>query len=270
MRSTSKIWPIVSIISLITSVLLFCGFVYAIRDIENPSSAFGISISPGPASQEPAPTLPGQLNVAVIGDSLAKGTGDDGGKGFAERATDLLQEQNKKSKVQLLGNLGINGLTTSQLQAELREVGVQYTLKQANVILLSIGGNDLFQGAEEMSNGGDLPSSAQLNQAITSASDRFKICVQQIKAINPNATLVYIGLYNPFYDLPEMRLSGTTSVERWNSMALNTLVQVGKAVMIPTYDLFEINIVKYISSDHFHPNEEGYEQIAQRIVQSLG
>jgi lysophospholipase L1-like esterase len=40
-------------------------------------------------------------------------------------------------------------------------------------------------------------------------------------------------------------------------------------VLVPTYDLFELNANKYLYSDHFHPNQDGYERIAERIVQIM-
>ncbi|GGA23850.1 GDSL-type esterase/lipase family protein [Paenibacillus physcomitrellae] len=270
MRSSSKLWLIVSLVSGIATLLLLGGFVYAVHDIVNPASAPGFSSDIGKGTQEPAELPPtGQIGMVVIGDSLAKGTGDDEGKGFGERAVELLQSKAADRDVKLLGNLGINGLLTSGLTDELQEDGVQHVLKEASVILLSIGGNDLFQGAEALESGGDLPTAAELNTSIDQASERLKTIVAQLKQINPAATLVYIGLYNPFSDIEEMRTVGNNGVVRWNTAAQQTLNQYNGTLMIPTYDLFAGNLSAYLSGDHFHPNSDGYEQIAQRIVQSL-
>ncbi|WP_138495889.1 GDSL-type esterase/lipase family protein [Paenibacillus pinistramenti] len=271
MRSTAKLWRMISLLSGIATVLLICGFFYAVKDISNPSSAAGISVSPGAdsGSEQPAPSASDEIGIVAIGDSLAKGTGDDEGEGFAGRTVELLKQENPGREVKLYGNLGINGLLTTGLLDELKENGVQHMLKEANVILLSIGGNDLFQGAEALEEGGDLPTAAELNKAIDEASVRLAAVIPAIKKLNPEAALIYVGLYNPFSDIEQMRAIGNTGVTRWNTAAQTAVNKYSGALMIPTYDLFAGNLERFLSSDHFHPNGDGYEQIAQRIVQSL-
>ena len=39
--------------------------------------------------------------------------------------------------------------------------------------------------------------------------------------------------------------------------------------VIPTYDLFLNHEEKFLYNDHFHPNQAGYERIAERIIQVL-
>ncbi|WP_223069418.1 GDSL-type esterase/lipase family protein [Paenibacillus caui] len=269
MRSSSRVWRIVSFLSFVTTLLLLCGFIYAVKDITYPSASSGMELVPSTDQKDQPAVSPGQTGIVVIGDSLAKGTGDDEGLGFAMRTVQLLQEKDKNQEVRLFGNLGINGLTTDSLSEELKEKGVQYMLKEANVILLSIGGNDLFNGGQALENGDDLPTAKELNASIDAASVKLKSVAKQIVAINPDATLVYIGLYNPFSDLQEMRSIGNTAAARWNMLALETFNPYRNALVVPTYDLFAGNVSKYLSGDHFHPNGEGYQQIAERIVQSL-
>ncbi|AWB44934.1 hypothetical protein DCC85_12360 [Paenibacillus sp. CAA11] len=269
MRSTAWIWRIASVASIVTTILLLCGFIYAVRDIMNPSAEHSVGTNTAAEPKATSPGLPpGQTGVVVIGDSLAKGTGDDEGKGFARRTVDLLQAENKAHTVKLLGNLGINGLTTQRLVPMLEETGVQHMLKEANVILLSIGGNDLFAGAQAMQTG-DLPTEQELEASVVEASKRLKTIVGRIHSINPDARLVYIGLYNPFSDLKDMREIGNQAVARWNRVALDIVNGVAGANVTPTYDLFVNNLSVYISGDHFHPNGDGYQQIAERIVQGL-
>jgi lysophospholipase L1-like esterase len=40
-------------------------------------------------------------------------------------------------------------------------------------------------------------------------------------------------------------------------------------ILVPTADLFEQNLTKYMYTDHFHPNQEGYQRMAERAVQAL-
>jgi len=80
---------------------------------------------------------------------------------------------------------------------------------------------------------------------------------------------VYVGLYNPFADLKDVKEAGDQAVANWNLNVLDTMNQYSGTIVIPTYDLFTSNLDRYLSGDHFHPNGDGYQRIAERIVQSI-
>lgn len=265
MRSTSRIWRVAGLLSALSTLLLLTGFLYAVFDIANPAMSAGEqAASPSRADQ---PVKAGAWDVTSIGDSLAKGTGDDTGKGFARRAVELLVEQGTSSK--LVNNLGINGLTTDKLLPMLDDQGVKYALQQAGVIVLSIGGNDLFDGTAQLTAGEQVPTQAEIESSITKSSADFQKIIARLNAINPQAMLVYVSLYNPFADLDGMREIGNDAVARWNEMAMKTLGEYEGTLVIPTYDLFTQNSARYLSGDHFHPNGDGYQAIAERMVQSI-
>ncbi|MGP0586128.1 GDSL-type esterase/lipase family protein [Paenibacillus timonensis] len=265
MNRTSRIWRWAGISSALSTLLLLAGFVYAVSDIANPSAEAGKQV--GSPSRTEQAAKAGAFDVTAIGDSLAKGTGDDTGSGFARRTVDLLNKEGATSK--LVNNLGINGLTTEELLPMLEDPGVKYALQQAGIILLSIGGNDLFNGTEELTSGEQVPTQAEIDAAIDKSSAEFGQVVAQIKKINVQALLVYVSLYNPFSDLEGMREIGNDAVARWNAMAANALGKYEDTLAVPTYDLFMQNSSRYLSSDHFHPNGDGYQAIAERMVQGI-
>lgn len=271
MRSTSWIWRFVSALSLVTTILLLGGFIYAVKDVLYPTAQTApVNKDAIDQEEKKQSALPaGDIRISAVGDSLAKGTGDDTGKGFARRTAELLQAENKQRSVKFMGNLGINGLTTVRLIPMLEETGVQHMLKEANVILLSIGGNDLFQGAGGAQSVQTLPSKAQIKQASLKASKNLGAVVRRVHEINPEAKLIYVGLYNPFSDMKDMKAIGNQAVDEWNGTAWRMISQVEGANVVPTYDLFVNNLTKYLSDDHFHPNGDGYDEIAKRIVQGL-
>lgn len=266
MGSSSRIWRVAGLFSALSTLLLLFGFLFAVLNIVKPAF-WNVPESAAPPKTE-QPAAAGSWDVTAIGDSLAKGTGDDTGKGFARRTVELLKQQGTSSM--LINNLGINGMTTEELLASLDDQGVRYALGQSGIILLSIGGNDLFNGAEQLTSGEQLPTPSELHASITKASDFFREAVGKLHEINPQATLVYVSLYNPFSDLKEIRELGDDAVMRWNEMALKALAPYNGTLVVPTYDLFTHNSARYLSSDHFHPNGDGYEAIAARIVQSIG
>lgn len=270
MRSTSRIWIITGLLSGLATILLLVGFVYGVKDILYPAATSAsedkATASP-PSMADQQPPLQNHLDVTAIGDSLAKGTGDDKGLGFAGRTVQTLTEQ--KIESQLRNNLGINGLKTAGLLEMLEEKGVKHALQQSNVILLSIGGNDLFQGAQALQNGGQLPTWNDLEKAIKDAGENFKKIIKKIKEINPDAQLVYVSLYNPFTDLKDMKGIGNRAVSSWNLLTSEVLSSYEHTLVVPTFDLYVNNGGRYLSSDHFHPNQDGYQIIAERIVQSI-
>ncbi|WP_433707078.1 GDSL-type esterase/lipase family protein [Paenibacillus illinoisensis] len=268
--SAPWIWRTISTVSILATLLLLFGFGYAIKDVIYPEgdSALGTGQSTktpaDEASKPEAPVDDGKIRIAVIGDSLARGTGDDEGLGFVRRAGNILKEQGHD--VQVLNNLGVNGLRTDALLSKLDEQGVRYVLQQSNFILLSIGANDLFQGGQVLQ-GEDPPSAEKLAAVLPETSKRLQEILKKVKEINPEAQIAYIGLYNPFGDVKELEVPGNAVVAAWNDAALQILNQEDKMTLVPTFDLFENHLGEYLSSDHFHPNGAGYEEIAVRIAQ---
>lgn len=264
MGKGNRVWKITGAASAAATLMLICGFVYAVSDVIFPVPSGTISTGLEGTASKAQQIHPGNMDVTAVGDSLAKGTGDDTGSGFARATSELLQEQGINSK--LVNNLGINGLTTSGLLPMLDEDGVQYALRQAGVIILSIGANDLFAGADQMT---ELPDEEQLSVKLKQAEERFAKIVEAIRGINSEAQLVYVMLYNPFSDLEEVREQGNRIVQEWNRFAATVVDSTGQGLAISTSDLFTFNSGRYLAEDHFHPNREGYQAIAERIVQAL-
>lgn len=272
MNSSKWIWRSVGSVSIAATLLLLCGFIAAVRSITAPEPLVSTKpVNSGSSQIQNAPsaaTQTGEFRVAAIGDSLAKGTGDDSGSGFVRRSVTLLNDQ-EGHKAQLINNLGINGLTTQGLLTKLDEPGVAYVLKKANVIIVSIGGNDLFQGAQAAQTGKEPPTLNSLRKALPDAAKRLQKVLIKVGKINPKAKIIYVGLYNPFSDLPEMKIPGNLVVTEWNLAAMAITNQNSNMTLISTFDLFQQNLPVYLSSDHFHPNGQGYQAIAERIAQGF-
>ncbi|MGM1020463.1 MAG: GDSL-type esterase/lipase family protein [Bacillota bacterium] len=271
-NSSKWIWRSVGSVSIAATLLLLYGFIAAVRSITAPEPLASTKpVNSGSSQIQNAPsaaTQVGEFRVAAIGDSLAKGTGDDSGSGFVRRSVTLLNDQ-EGHKAQLINNLGINGLTTQGLLTKLDEPGVAYVLKKANVIIVSIGGNDLFQGAQAAQTGKEPPTLNGLRKALPDAAKRLQKVLTKVGKINPKAKIIYVGLYNPFSDLPEMKIPGNLVVTEWNLAAMAITDQNSNMTLIPTFDLFQQNLPVYLSSDHFHPNGQGYQAIAERIAQGF-
>lgn len=270
--SSANLWKFIGIAAVLCTVMLLAGFGYAVKDMLYPKS------EPYSGSED-LPALPAggnlseskEINITAIGDSLTKGTGDSSGEGYVKQVIALLKTKYPDTAVRLINNLAVNGMKADQL-AKLLETdkGYRYALRQANLIVFTIGGNDLFQiaaGASPSRMTGVLKLD-KLQAELPQGLMRLDAITKRLNAINPNAHVVYVGLYNPFYDIGDYR-EGSLQIQKWNEQAYALLHRYPNMSMAPTFDLFENTISRYLSSDHFHPNHVGYAQIAGRIVQSL-
>ncbi|UVI27799.1 GDSL-type esterase/lipase family protein [Paenibacillus spongiae] len=268
---SGKLWRTIGITAVAATLLMLTGFGYAVKDMLWPQGETYIGESPAaPPPETGKLSASSEIHVTAIGDSLTKGTGDATGEGYVKQVMALLREKWDKP-VSMTNNLAVNGMRADRLAELLRsDKGYEHAISQSNLILFSIGGNDLFHlatgtSASEATGEVDLD---QLKAQLPSGIERFKAVIERIHEINPDAHVVYMGLYNPFYDIEELR-DGSLTIQQWNQEAYAIMHQYPNMTLVPTFDLFENTIGTYMSSDHFHPNHDGYAQIAARIVQSL-
>ncbi|RJE90112.1 GDSL family lipase [Paenibacillus sp. 1011MAR3C5] len=275
MRRNRLLWGWIAACSLLSTGMLLAGLGIVINDM---------LLAPAVLAQRPAPDVssqppPGQeaslasakeIRIVALGDSLTKGTGDTTGKGYVYHVVEGLKKKYDKP-VHVLNNLAVGGMQASELVERLSgDTGYQYAVKQANLILLTIGGNDLFLSARARMAQKDWETLGVdgLAQGIEEALERFRKVADTLYRLNPAAKVVYMGLYNPFYDLDKLR-GASISMQEWNTGAYAAIHPYPNMMMVPTFDLFEGRIGEYLSSDHFHPNREGYERIAGRMLESL-
>jgi len=270
LRSSRFLWGAVGLTASISTLVFIVGFAYAANQIWFPKASGEFAVATPAPKQETAIEVKNKLNIVAIGDSLTAGTGDNTGKGYVGRVREKLEQQSGKP-VFVLNNLAIPGYKSDQLLSDLALKKTQDALASADIILLTIGGNDIFAGGEGIFTG---ENQTEFNpqgalERMDPALKRMDQVFQAINQANPDATVMYIGLYHPFLDLDPQR-EGSLIVQRWNNSVFEKANRYPHMVVVPTYDLFEQNLIKYLSSaDHFHPNGDGYERIADRIVQIL-
>lgn len=202
------------------------------------------------------------LHIVAIGDSLTRGTGDETGNGYVGVLMDEIKEKSKQDV--RLTNLGVSGQRSDQLKEQIQQTEVKRQLQSADMILVTMGGNDLFRGGQ-----GILEfETADIADIEKKFMENMNFIFQQIRASNSEANVFFIGLYNPFIEL-EQGKEMSAVVRHWNYQSAELSAAFPKIVFVPTFDLFELKVNDYLYTDKFHPNTKGYRLIAERVASLL-
>jgi lysophospholipase L1-like esterase len=259
-RGTSRFWLWTAPVSVgvAAALVLGAGFVLALR------GAAGDPIgdpAPPPRSAEPTPVPGGARRILVIGDSLARGTGDESGRGFAG---DVLEALRKKGRAELV-NLGVNGMESPEIRGIAEGANVRGLAAGSSLILVSAGANDLSHSARPSASASELADS--VGAARRGYAENLRAILTALRAANPSAPIGLIGLYDPFSSGQggPGRL-GSSVVLQWNALAAETALSFPNVFIVPTFDLFQGREDR-LSADKYHPNAEGYRLIAERILQ---
>ncbi|MED2932237.1 SGNH/GDSL hydrolase family protein [Bacillus wiedmannii] len=255
----SKVVKVILLITIASFCLFAYGFVSGVNDVLNPKASNLIKKTDVVAKEK---KKTGTLKIVSLGDSLTRGVGDKEGIGYIGRVKEDLQKDYKQKVA--LTNLAVSGAKMPDLLKQMKSSGAQYSIKQADVIVLTIGGNDLFPGWESL---GKVDLETYRPDTETFQNEAKKI-IEEIRKLNTDSPIFWLGLYNPFEDVEDLKGSSNIVVD-WNA-SLEKLALNDKNVYItPTFDLFQNRGKELLYSDHFHPNEVGYTYMADRLVQNV-
>lgn len=203
-------------------------------------------------------------NIVAIGDSLTQGVGDsENAGGYVGIVDRTINEEEQLAHIQ---NFGKRGDRTDQLLVKLHDPKVATSVSDADIILITIGANDIMQIVKENI------SHLTYNQFVDERVDyeeRLRDIFEQIETLNDEADIYLIGFYNPFAKyFPEIDELGLI-VDDWNKIGKKVTSDYENATYIPTKDLFENESIELFADDNFHPNNTGYERMAKRVLNYL-
>lgn len=199
----------------------------------------------------------------VLGDSLARGTGDEAGKGFS---ADVLDAMKKKAPAEI-ANLSVNGAESSELKELVGSANVRSLAASADLILVSIGGNDLSHAVPRGPDPG-VRTIEDVSTARRRYAENLRAILGDLRRANPSAPIFLLGLYDPFGDAGPGGRLGASVIVNWNTLIEETALSFPSTLVIPTFDLFERRPDR-LAADRFHPNRKGYAAIAIRMGQLL-
>ena len=224
-----------------------------------------------------------RLNYVAIGDSLTEGVGDQTNQGgFIPLLSNAISEISDVNVVSQ--NFGVAGNTSTQIYKRMtKEKKIQSAIKKADVITITVGGNDVMkvirtQLTNLTENSFEKPAQTYQKQ-LTEIFDF-------IRDNNPNAQVDVLGIYNPFYlnfpDITEMQ----DIINHWNQTTQETIAQQKQMYFVPINDLLYqgVNGSKGVTTsdgevqtitnnalfeeDHFHPNNIGYQIMSDAVAEA--
>lgn len=195
-----------------------------------------------------------QERIVILGDSVAHGAGDERGLGISG----WLSRYRHTSVV----NLGINGARTANVRALLGDRFAQAQVRAASLIVLSIGGNDLYGDSIARVVARIFPN---IKQELTIL--RMERVVASLRRLNPTARIEILGLYNPYHH-STLAAWLDEQVNRWDARLIWSFADSPRVNVIRIADLL-LRDERISPIDHFHPASAGYALIASRILSSM-
>jgi lysophospholipase L1-like esterase len=202
---------------------------------------------------------PKQLHVAVVGDSLAFGEGDEAGKGIAGRIEPELRSRGVGTV--LTTNLGVTGATTHDVVSRLKQPAARTALARADAIVLSVGANDIRY---------PLDSENRVRSPlliIDQALRNLDAIVAEMHRINPEARIFILGAYAPLaHERAATLLEPLVAI--WDTMLATRYASNPRVAVVRLSDI--VNRPDRLSTiDSFHPGGEAYQETARRIADLL-
>lgn len=205
-------------------------------------------------------------SYVALGDSLTVGVGRSlFAPGFPQMYTTMAEKDlDKKIRLSIFAR---SGATTNEILKSLNSPRVQCELGQAEIISITAGGNDLIDATQEFSKNND---EEVFFEALIKCKENISTILHKINEFKSvsgeKGTLYFIRLFNLYNPLPEVEIA-----EYWIAKFNKHLESFSKEKYLKVLDInraFDHREKKLISKDKVHPNDKGYEVMADLMRKS--
>jgi len=253
----------------------------------------GANVAPAGSPAAGTSTPPGSGLYIALGDSLSAGIGaSDASMTFVG-----LVHASLGAGV-ALENLGVPGATSQDLIDNGSLDRAAQEIEQRNrdgdpsndvrLVTLEIGGNDLLSIYFSLVQTGGCPdletslSDPECTDALSTAYEGFRpnltAALDRLHDADPALPILLLTLYNPFDYLPGIGELGDLSLEGQPDTAfpdgLNDIVREiaqgrDDVTVVDVFPLFQDRSLELVSPDGIHPNDAGYQVMADAIIAML-
>ena len=238
--------------------------------------------TPTAAYPSPAPLRSGAINIITIGDDFTRGDGDDLGRGYPGRLLELVSQIRPDSSVTNFAQSGwtsdelINGEGdfSGQLERALDEVDSVTLQGRAAVVLVWVGGNDLWElytGKADITVDQEEQDAQRFSENIDAILFNLRksgaeVVIAQLDDQAKRPALTRSETYPDITADELIRMS--MQVQRYNEI----ISEKADAYNALTVDFYNTDIFiqpTTLAADGFHPNAAGYDLIAQAWYKAL-
>lgn len=174
--------------------------VFGMNTASGASTAVGANATPMVTA-----TTGGPMVVLGLGDSVMAGTGC-GCDGIPEEYSAILRQRTGRQVTAV--NEGVPGATSADLLADLKDPGLRSEVADADVIIVSIGANDMVDGLDGCTPSGCAAQSASQAAAMKSRVDAVLTQLRALRGgVRSSAWSSATGTYTPRATRPSRRTS---------------------------------------------------------------
>ncbi len=204
-----------------------------------------------------------KLNYLVLGDSIGVGAGIV--NPYEACYGKIVADTNGYN----YENHAVSGYNTSAMLAHIKLPNVRKSIKEADIISLSIGGNDFL--TSNMVQLGFEAAVMDNFRTFDNISESFykNYCkiIAEIKELNPDVVILVQTLYNPMNNaIHDFYQAG---VDRLNAGYRRYLTENPKSIVIVDVAKAFEGHPEYIATDCVHPNAKGNVVIAELVLKAL-
>ncbi len=191
----------------------------------------------------------------ALGDSLTTGFGVGFNNSFATLYYSRLLSGCPNLQYE---NLGVNGLTSSQLIEMLLQPGISNLIPQARLITITIGSNDLLAIGKELMAG--KPINPELT--IGEYQQNLMVLGQLLRRYNPSSTIKIASIYNPLPPMDKELNALSNTLLKLSNRGIRKMGREYRVIVVPVAKAFRGNEGALLGSDHVHPSIEGHKMMA--------
>ncbi|MFC6181958.1 SGNH/GDSL hydrolase family protein [Lactiplantibacillus daowaiensis] len=301
-----KLWETVKVVVIVA--IIAGGVYWGLNHVLHPSTTSRETTSSKTTSTAKKTAHKSKVSLVAVGDSLTEGVGDEAEGGYVGQIKDLLtKKQNLKVTTT---NAGKSGDRSDQILARInKSKALQRKIAAADVLTVTVGGNDLLQTLEgAITSNNTAKNNSTVAKAQTTYAAKLTKLFDKLRQLNPKASLFVFSIYNPiFVNFPNVTAI-TKYVSQWNDqtqttlshyqrayfMDINTVMSHGQyktAAQIAklkkesdSTSLTNLTNTSQITaavaakskdndlisnSDNFHPNKRGYHIFSHKLYQTM-
>lgn len=225
-------------------------------------SAVVLSLIMAVAVMIPAFAADEALKYVVLGDSIGYGAGvlNSDEACFGKIVADTAEFEFK--------NDAVNGYRTDDLIRHLDKENIAADVAAADIISISIGGNDFLRGdmaslIKEASEG----DYSRFDEIAASFYENFCTIIAKIKELNPDAVILVQTLYNPGYE--SIKAVYQQGADRLNAGYAKYLSDNPGAYELLDVASQFVDHSEYVAADYIHPSAQGNVVIAKIVLEKL-